>query len=134
DDVHFQEMGAIEMAKLVVAGIRALSGDANVSKLIPFLKPTFKVTFNSNNAAAGLVTRTEFFPAGITVTAFVWPNAGFTFSNWTGSITGTKRNTTFVMGTAAKTITANFVSGGGAPIANGTYSVRNVASLKMLDN
>lgn len=133
DNVHFQEMGAIELCKQVVAAIRALSGDANVSKLIPFLTPTYKVTFNTNNSAAGLVTRTEYFPAGITVTAFVWPNSGYTFSSWSGSITGTKRATTFVMGTAAKTITANFASGG-PPIANGTYSLRNVASGKMLDN
>jgi lysophospholipase L1-like esterase len=121
DDVHFQEMGAIEMAKLVVQGIRNLSGDTNVGKLIPFLTPTYKVTFNSSNAAAGLVTRTEFFPAGITVTAFVWPNAGFTFSNWSGGITGTKRNTTFVMGTAARTITANFTGGSSAT----TYPAEN---------
>ncbi len=111
DDVHFQEMGAIELAKMVVAGIRSLSGDANVSKLIPFLTPTYKVTFNTNNSAAGLVTRTEYFPAGITVTAYVWPNAGYSFVNWSGAITGTKRNTTFVMGTAAKTITATFSGG-----------------------
>jgi len=108
DDVHFQEMGAIEMAKLFVAGIRNLSGDANVSKLIPFLTPTFKVTFTSNNSAAGLVTRTEFFPAGITVTAKAWPYAGYTFTGWSGSITGSNPNTTFVMGTAAKSITASF--------------------------
>ncbi|HEX2853860.1 MAG TPA: RICIN domain-containing protein [Opitutaceae bacterium] len=135
DDVHFQEMGAIELAKLVVAGIRSLSGDANVSKLIPFLKPTYKVTFTSNNPAAGLITRTENFPAGVTVTAYAWPNSGYTFSSWSGSISGTKRNLNFVMGTAARTITATFAGGGGSgPIANGTYSLRNVASGKMLDN
>jgi rhamnogalacturonan endolyase len=119
--VHFQEMGAIEMAKLVVQGIRGLSSDANVSKLIPFLVPTYKVTFTSNNSAAGLITRTEFFPAGITVTAYAWPNAGFTFLNWSGSITGTKRNITFVMGTAAKTINATFSGGTGAT----TYPAEN---------
>lgn len=108
DDVHFQEMGAIEMAKLVVAGIRALSADTNVSKLIPFLKPTFKVTFTANNSAAGIVTRTEFFPAGLTVTAKAWPYVGYTFSGWSGNLTGSNRNTTFTMGTAAKTITATF--------------------------
>ncbi len=125
DNVHFQEMGAIELCKQVVAAIRALSGDANVSKLIPFLAPTYKVTFNTNNSAAGLVTRTEYFPAGVTVTAFVWPNSGYTFSSWSGSITGTKRATTFVMGTAAKTITANFSGGSSSttyPAESGTLS------------
>lgn len=123
DDVHFQEMGAIELSKLFVAGIRSLSGDANVSKLIPFLAPTYKVTFNTNNSAAGLVTRTEYFPAGITVTAYVWPNAGYSFVNWSGGITGTKHNTTFTMGAAAKTITATFSGGSTAYAAeSGTLS------------
>lgn len=114
DDVHFQEMGAIEMAKLFVEGIRNLSGDANVSKLIPFLTPTFKVTFTSNNPSAGLVTRTEFFPAGITVTAGAWPYAGYTFTGWSGGLTGTDPTTTFVMGTTAKSITATFA--GSTPV------------------
>ncbi|WP_175414720.1 RICIN domain-containing protein [Nibricoccus aquaticus] len=135
DDVHFQEMGAIELAKLVVQGIRNLSGDANVSKLIPFLKPTYKVTFTSNNSAAGLITRTDNFPAGLTVTAYAKPNAGYAFTGWSGGVTGTKRNVTFVMGAAARTITATFmVDGSTGVIANGTYSLRNVASGKMLDN
>ena len=108
DDVHFQEMGAIELAKLVVAGIRALSADANVSKLIPMLKPTFKVTFTTNNASGGLVTRTENFPAGLTVTAKAWPYAGYTFTGWSGSVTGTSTVKTFTMGTSALTINANF--------------------------
>lgn len=134
DNVHFQEMGAIELAKLFVAGVRSLSGDTNVSKLIPFLKPTYKVTFTSNNSAAGLITRTENFPAGVTVTAYARPNSGYTFSNWSGSISGTKRNITFVMGTAARTCTATFATSSAGPIANGTYSLRNVANEKMLDN
>jgi uncharacterized repeat protein (TIGR02543 family) len=108
DNVHFQEMGAIEMAKLIVQGVRNLSTDPNVSKLIPALVPTYKVTFTSNNASAGLVTRTEYFPAGITVTAKAWPYAGYTFTGWSGSISGTKVDTSFTMGTTAKTITASF--------------------------
>jgi lysophospholipase L1-like esterase len=112
DDVHFQEAGATEMAKLVVQGIRNLSGDVNVSKLIPFLKPTFKVTFNSSNTAAGLITRSAFFPAGITVTAKASAYPGLTFSGWSGDLTGTRATTTFVMGTTAKTIAATFQSTG----------------------
>jgi lysophospholipase L1-like esterase len=110
DNVHFQEMGAIEMAKLIVKGIRNLSGDANVSKLIPYLTPTYKVTFSSNNSSAGLVTRTEYFPSGITVTAKAWPYSGHAFSSWSGDLTGTKAISSFTMGTTAKNITANFDS------------------------
>ena len=35
DEVHFQEMGAIEMARLVVEGIQAYSEDTVMNKLIP---------------------------------------------------------------------------------------------------
>lgn len=108
DDVHFQEMGAIELAKLVVAGVRSLSADVNVSKLIPMLKPTYKVTFTTNNANGGLVTRTENFPAGLTVTAKAWPWAGYSFTGWSGAVSGTSTVKTFTMGTSALTINANF--------------------------
>ena len=112
DNVHFQEMGAIEMAKLIVKGVRNLSGDANVSKLIPALNPTYKVTFSSNNTSAGIVTRSEYFPSGITVTAKAWPYSGNTFVNWSGDLTGTKAVASFTMGTTAKNITANFNTSG----------------------
>ncbi|HYP16246.1 MAG TPA: carbohydrate-binding protein [Opitutus sp.] len=125
DDVHFQEAGATELAKLVVAGFRSLSSDPHVSQLIPFLKPTYKVTFNSNNPAAGLVSRTEDFPAGIKVTAYARPNPGYTFANWSGAISGTK-HVTFTMGTAAKTITANFAVDGN-PSTSATLQAENAA-------
>lgn len=108
DAVHFQEMGAHELSKMVVAGIRSLSGDANVGKLIPALKPTYRVTFTSNNAAGGQITRSENFPAGATVTAYARPYAGFSFVSWNGDLTSTKRNTTFTMGSVPRTLTATF--------------------------
>jgi lysophospholipase L1-like esterase len=112
DGVHFQEMGAIELARMVVAGIRNLSGDPNVSRLIPSLKPTYRVTFISNNANGGQITRSQDLPAGITVTAYARPFAGYSFVSWNGDVTGTRKNTTFVMGTMPKTLIATF---GGSP-------------------
>lgn len=121
DAVHFQEMGAHELSKLVVAGIRSLSGDVNVSKLIPALKPTYLVTFNSNNAAGGQITRSEYFPAGATVTAYARPYAGYSFVSWNGDVTSSKRNTTFTMGTVPRTLTATF---SGSPAS---YQAENAA-------
>lgn len=114
DDVHFQETGAIELAKLVIAGLRALEGRAEIAPLIPALRPTYPVVFNASNPAAGLVTRSGEFPATLTVTAYAWPKTGYAFEEWTGAISGTRRHVTFTMGTAARTITANF-SGSGSP-------------------
>lgn len=121
DAVHFQEMGAHELAKLVVAGIRSLSGDANVSKLIPAIKPTYRVTFSSNNTNGGQITRSENFPVGATVTAYARPYAGYSFVSWNGDVTSTKRNTTFVMGSVPKTLTATF---SGSPAS---YQAENAA-------
>jgi len=110
DNTHFQEMGAIEMAKLVVQGIRNLSSDLNVKILIPFINPTFKVTFTSNNDVLGTVTRSEYFPEGSTVTAKAIANSYGKFDSWSGDLTAKTSISSFVMGNADKTINANFTS------------------------
>lgn len=107
DDVHFQESGALEMAKLVHAGIKA-SGDANVKKLVSALRPWYTVTFTKNNSSGGTITRTQSYPQGVTVTAKARPNSGWDFTKWSNGLSSTKKTTTFVMGSAAKTVTANF--------------------------
>lgn len=111
DGVHFQESGAIEMARLVVNGIRGLSSDSNVSKLIPSLLPTFPVSFSANTSNGGVVTRTQSFPAGIRVTAKALPATGVTFSGWSGGLSGTTSTVQFIMGSAPKSIMANFSNG-----------------------
>jgi lysophospholipase L1-like esterase len=110
DNTHFQEMGAIEMAKLVVQGVKNLSSDINVKTLIPYLNPTYKVTFNSNNSVLGTITRSEYFPAGIRVTAKAMANSYGKFNSWTGDISATTPIDTFIMGKADKIINANFTS------------------------
>lgn len=134
DNVHFQEPGALEMARLVIQGIRS-SSYSQMQSLAATVRSTATVTFNRNNSN-GTVTRTQAFPQGVTVTAFARPNSGFSFTNWTGSISSSSKISQFTMGTSSMSITGNFSSsgGGGGPIANGTYSLRNVASGKMLDN
>lgn len=134
DNVHFQEPGAIEMARLVVQGIRS-SSFSTMQSLVPALRSTYTVTFSRNNSN-GTVTRTQSFPQGLKVTALARPNSGFSFTNWTGSISSSSHIAQFTMGTSSMSITGNFSgsSSGGGPIANGTYSLRSVASGKMLDN
>jgi len=108
DNTHLQEMGAIEIAKLVVAGIRNLSSDQYVQKLIPLLSPTYKITFTTNNPALGIITRSGYFPEGITVTAKAIPFKGAKFNDWSGDITGSKAIFSFIMGNVDKKIKANF--------------------------
>ena len=134
DNVHFQEAGAIEMARLVTQGIRS-SSYTSMQNLVPALRSTYTVTFSRNNSN-GTVTRTQSFPQGVKVTALARPNSGASFVNWTGSVSSSSRIYQFTMGTSSMSITGNFSgsSGGGGPIANGTYSIKSVASGKMLDN
>jgi len=109
DATHFQEMGAIAMAKLVVKGIQQLGGDTNVCKLIPSLSPTYYVNF-SGGGASGLVTLSDYFPAGISVMAQATPSSGFSFAGWSGDLTSTNAFTTFIMGRSQKSIIANFIT------------------------
>jgi lysophospholipase L1-like esterase len=109
DATHLQRMGAIEIAKLVVVGLKKVNSDVNVSTiLIPNLIPTYKVNFIANNSTYGQITRSEYFPSGITLTAKALPIIGKKFDNWSGDLIDTKSITTFVMGTTEKTIHANF--------------------------
>jgi lysophospholipase L1-like esterase len=141
DTVHLQENGAYEMARLVVKAIRSLSSDANVSKLIPHLLPTYKVTVVRNNTAA-VVTRSESFPVGARITLKVRTPSGVTFNGWSGDLSGsTNPNTSLTMTAAARQIGANFSSGTppAAPAApagttyeceNGTRSGSSVPSVQ----
>ena len=92
DNVHFQEMGAIEMARLVTEEIQALSADPNVSTLIPHLRPTYEVAVTASvdsswDEYGGLITRTASYPEGTNVTLKVRPEEGAEFIKWsTGSL------------------------------------------------
>jgi lysophospholipase L1-like esterase len=105
DDVHFQEMGAIEMAKLITDGINALSADANVSKLIPFLKPQYEAKVLVNPFGADSVTtHTTSYPQGLIITLKTISKTRSTFQQWNnaaGTSVGTAKIYTFTSGTAA---------------------------------
>ena len=110
DNVHFQEMGAIEMAKLVTQGIRDLSTDSNVSKLIPFLKPEYPIGVSVNPVGSDIATtRTTTYPQGLTITLKTIPKTANTFQKWntaSGGQLSTAVLTTVTSGTAATSYTA----------------------------
>ena len=111
DDVHFQEMGAIEMAKLVVDGLQALSGDARVSGLLPQLYPRRLVSTSANFSAAGLITRTALYPPGVTITLKAVPATGHRFTRWAGAAGTTVASTlrySFPMASVATSYRAYF--------------------------
>lgn len=122
DGTHFQEMGAIENARMIVQGISELSTNAKINGLIPYLMPTYQVAVSANVANSGLITRTNTYPAGVNVTVKTIPNAGFTFMNWNNSSSQsvtTEQKYIFKMTAAVTKYTAIFkTTGCKASIAN----------------
>ena len=102
DQVHFQELGAIEMAKLVVEELK--SEDDTYTNLTPItqnIKDYHQVTVLQNDADAGKVTRTTSYPTGVTVTLKAKSNDGYKFIEWqdeNGTSISTHSVYTFTMG------------------------------------
>ncbi len=112
DNVHFQKMGAIEMARLVCEEIRDLSADENVSTLVPHLKPTHEVSvLSSDENYAGLITRTERYPENTPVTLKVRPEKGCELTKWSSGTLDSLTNEhmiRFTMGTKDTSYKAHF--------------------------
>jgi len=68
DHVHFQEMGAIEMARLVVESVEEYNEDTVMNKLIPHIKPRHKVAVSTNFPDETIFTRTTSYPEGVPIT------------------------------------------------------------------
>ncbi len=111
DNTHIQEIGAVDMARFIVEGLNGLEDDVYVSKLLPFLKPMYMVTFSANIEPAGIVSRTACFPEGISVTAKALPAQGYKFVNWSGDLNATEAISRFTMPSKELNIVANFEEG-----------------------
>lgn len=82
DGTHFQEMGALQLAKFVTDGIKELRANTEVKALSDALLPQYQVTFTSNVVAAGVITKSATYPAGVTLTLKALTNSGHTFLSW----------------------------------------------------
>ena len=122
DDVHFQEMGAIEMAKLVVQGIKDLSTDANVSKLIPYIKTQYQITVAATPSGNDSVTtRTTTYPVGLTITLKTIPKKNTAFQKWNNaSNTQIATTTITTVNSTASATSYTAIYGGTACVASVT--------------
>lgn len=111
DNTHIQEIGAIDMARLVVEGLKQLPDDVAIKNLCACLVPTYLVTFTANNNAGGIISRTADFPAGSRVTAKAVAKPGYKLEQWSGYMTNSLPITTFIMPDNDITVTATFVEG-----------------------
>ena len=117
-----------------------LTGTANPATLI--MNANKSVTANFTAASAtytltisatnGTVTRTPnktSYTSGETVTLQATPNAGYTFSGWSGDLTGTANPATLIMN-ANKSVTANFIAGG----SGNNKTVGNTTVCSLINN
>lgn len=114
DGTHFQELGALENARMVIEEIARQPNDSVLKLLEPILAPLYKVTVNTNLASGGTVTKTRYYPKGATVTLKVKPASGKTFQYWIdskGRNVATARRYTFVQDTVEQAFTAMFQGG-----------------------
>ena len=111
DQVHFQEMGAIQLAKYVIEEIQKLGANSLVASLIPFIKQQYPVTVRANHPEAGLITRTETYPSGLNLHMKAIPYNGHRFLNWkdgNNNLISSGNIYQFTMGAAARTFVAYF--------------------------
>lgn len=137
DGVHFQEMGAVDLAKLIVEGIKALPERTEMAELVPHLKPTYELTVTSNTTQSISATRSASFPAGTPITLKVTRPEGYSFAGWTtsdGSLADIKMNHSFTMPAQPVSYQANFTLQENAPlVAGATYRIEARHSQLFLD-
>lgn len=101
DGTHFQEMGALANARMVVEEITRQSSDSVLKLLAPLVAPTYEVKVRSTLASGDTISRSTRMPVGAQVTVKLRPAAGKKFRHWRteagDSLTGSLRHT-FTMG------------------------------------
>ena len=139
DGTHFQEMGALANARMVVEEITRQSSDSVLKLLAPLVAPTYEVKVRSTLASGDTISRSTRMPVGAQVTVKVRPAAGKKFRHWRteagDSLTGDLRHT-FTMGDRNVSLLALYqgvVVGVETPTAErGGFSVRRQGSFAVL--
>lgn len=79
---HYQEMGALQMAKLIVEGITELEEDSTMSFLVNALTPTTTIATDISLSDAGLMTIPGTYPIGSHITIKTRLNSINSFHHW----------------------------------------------------
>jgi lysophospholipase L1-like esterase len=82
DNVHLQQMGAVEMARLAAESLRKQTSFPEIKRLVDTLKPTFNLSVASSVVGAGLVTKSRSYPAGTPLTLKARLAAQHSFTGW----------------------------------------------------
>ena len=109
DGTHFQENGAIAMARWVAEGLKEIN-DPYICPLQSSMKPLYSLTVAAGIANPGSISKSAAFPEGCPVTVKVLPSAGNTLIRWDRGSRPAATATLyqFAMGAANTTLTAIF--------------------------
>ena len=110
DFTHFQEAGAMEMARIVVEELEGLTDRDNLKPLLDAIKPRFSVTVNQQGANGSIVTSSTKYPEGAPLTFKTRAGDSDTFDAWygAGSIVSDTNLYTTTMPAGNFTLTAAF--------------------------
>ncbi|WP_258104213.1 GDSL-type esterase/lipase family protein [Marinoscillum sp. MHG1-6] len=107
---HFQEMGALSMATLIIDGLEALeTADSDITFLKGAAKDRYQVNVSLDNVNAGMISQPIKLPEGAHVTLKTTMNEGGTFVRWengAGETLTTDRTYEFTSATSASTYKA----------------------------
>jgi|GEM_PF-871177 len=132
DGTHFQELGALENARMITEEIARQPLDSILSLLAPKLAPTYLVTVITNLVSGGTMTHTRHYPQGATITLKVKPATGKVFLNWLGAqgaIATTALRYTFVQGVVPSTWQAVFAGTAALPGSSTSASSSSMVAI-----
>jgi lysophospholipase L1-like esterase len=120
DGTHFQESGAVEMARLIVDGMIQLKENVDIAPLIPSLKHRYELTVESLGANDSIISSSRAYPAGVPLTLKTMAGASDTFNAWYNW--GQKVSETNIIQTSMPSSKYNVVAAfnGAIPVANFT--------------
>ncbi|MDD3322718.1 MAG: GDSL-type esterase/lipase family protein [Paludibacter sp.] len=121
---HYQEMGALAMARMVTLEIQEKKTNSELAPLADALKPLYNVAVAIKNSAAAMVTISGDYPAGATVTLKARNIVTWTMKNWNDTINNITLNgnlVTFTMAAHDYDFVGNLVDCNGTAYGTAIY-------------
>ncbi len=84
DGTHFQEMGAVAMAKLIAEGIEELQNNEELEPLANLLAPQYPLYVIKNKEVGSLVTKISGYPKNVPLTIKIISQESDKFEYWRG--------------------------------------------------
>jgi lysophospholipase L1-like esterase len=82
DGTHFQEMGANEMARLIIEGLEDNQSRIEITRLLTATTPRYFLKVTSSLTNGGMITQSRDYPAGTPLTLKAVAASGHSFTRW----------------------------------------------------